>query len=1213
MRRILTFLMLCLPALDLHLHAQGLFQLNGNAISQGGDCYRLTTATGNIFGSMWYRQKTDLSNNFTVRANLNFGTKDANGADGIVFAFQNQCTSSGSLGGSLGIGGVTPSFLVEFDVFQNPADPANDHVAILKNGNLDHNSANSLAAPQCILSNCGNVENGQNHEVRIEWTALDTTLRVFVANVLRVSYSGNVVQSIFNGNPYVYWGFTASTGGFNNEQRVCIIQYPTNVVKLDDISLCRGSSTQLSLPGGVSYTWSPNYNISNPSVFNPTIFPDTTTRYIVTITDQCSNVQRDTILVTVLPLPVVSLPTFSQSYCTGQPAFTLSGGSPSGGVYSGPGVSGGQFNPTTAGAGTHPIIYTFTDSLGCSNADTAVITVNTGTAITMPGYAPVCFNGSPISLLGASPTGGVFSGPGVSGSSFNPTTAGVGSRSITYTFTAGNGCVNSGNATIQVLALPQALIQPTSLPVICSGSPVSLQAQQVSGASYQWLLNGVSQGAAGPANTQFSAASAGSYRLRVIGSNGCMDTSAVRSISTGNQPNAGITSADTVLCPAESTSLTANTLLAGESIIWQRNGITLSGFITATLTVSQAGTYRSIVSHSSGCVDTSNALVVVQNSAPVASFTASSISFCPGTDTIVLTAPTGTGLSYQWLNAGVPISGANASVLRITNPSTIRLIMTNASGCRDTSATQNFNTATAPTVSITAPGNQICQGGSLPLQATVLAGGTYTWFLGSNTLTGPGTANAINALSAGSYTVRLTNAQGCSSLSAPFVTTIRALPTASISSPSSSFCTGSNLTIRAIGVAGASYEWFRNNVSLGAPVLLDTLFLATQAGAYKVRVNDGCTAESNTINLTVTALPGNAGAVTGGSTTFCPGDEVILSVGSVANASFYRWEVIPASAGSIGDGQGTTSVIVDLLNQNAQVRVTPLNGCGAGNFTTRSFTVDNGFFCTSSATFGALPTNTCPGTTLTFSNFTNMSNFPNTTLFWNFGPGANPATANGAGPHQVNYTSTGSKTITMEIRDLFSGFPVNSETRNNFITIQASPSTPVIQGPVSIQGCSGVSASYSVNPVIGTSYVWTAPASTAIASGQGTASIQLQFNGAAGALSLVQSSIYGCPSPTAQLSIVCNPLAIEEERSEEIVSLFPNPAQDRLMLSLPHQSSIKSIRCMSMEGKIHEISHQPNSSHSGSSELKVDHLPSGTYFLQIGLEERSVILKFLKE
>jgi hypothetical protein len=93
---------LFLPSED-GLFAQGLFQLNGNGSQAdlGNNCYRLTLPAGNQFGSMWFRKKADLTNDFDVSANLNFGTLDGNGADGIVFAFQDVCTSSGGGGGGI--------------------------------------------------------------------------------------------------------------------------------------------------------------------------------------------------------------------------------------------------------------------------------------------------------------------------------------------------------------------------------------------------------------------------------------------------------------------------------------------------------------------------------------------------------------------------------------------------------------------------------------------------------------------------------------------------------------------------------------------------------------------------------------------------------------------------------------------------------------------------------------------------------------------------------------------------------------------------------------------------------------------------------------------------------------------------------------------------------------------------------------------------------
>ena len=62
--------------------------------------------------------------------------------------------------------------------------------------------------------------------------------------------------------------------------------------------------------------------------------------------------------------------------CSTAPPFALSGGSPLGGTYSGPGVSSGNFDPNAAGIGTHTITYTYTDSNGCQGTATQSIIVS---------------------------------------------------------------------------------------------------------------------------------------------------------------------------------------------------------------------------------------------------------------------------------------------------------------------------------------------------------------------------------------------------------------------------------------------------------------------------------------------------------------------------------------------------------------------------------------------------------------------------------------------------------------------------------------------------------------------------------------------------------------------------------------------------------------------------------------------------------------------
>jgi PKD repeat protein len=80
-------------------------------------------------------------------------------------------------------------------------------------------------------------------------------------------------------------------------------------------------------------------------------------------------------------LPEVTLEPFNW-ICVGWPAIELTGGSPAGGEYSGPGVDNGIFDPAVAGVGTHTITYTYSDAISCENYATETILVDPCTGIT---------------------------------------------------------------------------------------------------------------------------------------------------------------------------------------------------------------------------------------------------------------------------------------------------------------------------------------------------------------------------------------------------------------------------------------------------------------------------------------------------------------------------------------------------------------------------------------------------------------------------------------------------------------------------------------------------------------------------------------------------------------------------------------------------------------------------------------------------------------
>ena len=125
-------------------------------------------------------------------------------------------------------------------------------------------------------------------------------------------------------------------------------------------TFCDGGSVDLTSSQGTGNVWS-------SSETTQTIAANADGNYTVTYTDVngCSATSAAT-TVTVNPLPTVTLAPFSL-ICDYDPAFTLSGATPAGGTYSGPGVSGGVFDPAVAGIGTHTITYEFTDGNGCTN------------------------------------------------------------------------------------------------------------------------------------------------------------------------------------------------------------------------------------------------------------------------------------------------------------------------------------------------------------------------------------------------------------------------------------------------------------------------------------------------------------------------------------------------------------------------------------------------------------------------------------------------------------------------------------------------------------------------------------------------------------------------------------------------------------------------------------------------------------------------------
>lgn len=102
--------------------------------------------------------------------------------------------------------------------------------------------------------------------------------------------------------------------------------------------------------------------------------------YTYTNESGCSNLTQQS--VTVNPLPNVTLGLFSpDTICSVSVPVVLPLGTPAGGIYSGTGVSGGNFDPYISGVGAFNVLYTYTDSNSCRNSDSSIVSVETCTGI----------------------------------------------------------------------------------------------------------------------------------------------------------------------------------------------------------------------------------------------------------------------------------------------------------------------------------------------------------------------------------------------------------------------------------------------------------------------------------------------------------------------------------------------------------------------------------------------------------------------------------------------------------------------------------------------------------------------------------------------------------------------------------------------------------------------------------------------------------------
>ena len=366
-------LFLCISLFSGEIYAQLNATTIGDAVDLGNNCYRITPDLLNQSGGVWYDNPINFGEDFTIYYQNNFGNKDANGADGMALVFKRDDTPViGGLGGGLGFDGISQSLIVEFDTYFNGEnnDLTADHVAILRDGEPNHGIAfNNLAGPIQASSISANIEDGVDHEIKIQWNATTQVFDVYFDCQLRLSLNFDIEANIFNDDDTIFFGFVGSTGGLSNLHQVCFnsITFVDNLL-FEDQNICVGDSYSVdaTIPSGSAYSWTPIAGVSDPNIPNPVLSPAVTTTYTVSITDNCGETTSEEITINVSPL---GTPTFDTipDICVGDILAPLP-------LTSNNGISG-SWSPALNNLAT--TTYTFTpDNDQCASSTTLEVVVN---------------------------------------------------------------------------------------------------------------------------------------------------------------------------------------------------------------------------------------------------------------------------------------------------------------------------------------------------------------------------------------------------------------------------------------------------------------------------------------------------------------------------------------------------------------------------------------------------------------------------------------------------------------------------------------------------------------------------------------------------------------------------------------------------------------------------------------------------------------------
>ncbi|MEW6468388.1 MAG: gliding motility-associated C-terminal domain-containing protein [Bacteroidota bacterium] len=581
---------------------------------------------------------------------------------------------------------------------------------------------------------------------------------------------------------------------------------------------CTGTASVVATGGTPPYTYSWN---TTPAQSTSTATGLCGGTYVVTVST--ANGCNSTASVTV-PSSGGLTSLLSQSnvqcngQCTGSATINPSGGTPPY-TYSWT-TTPVQTTQTASGlcAGNYTVVVT--DANGCTTSQSVVISQPPAMSVTASG-SPATVCSSQCATLSATPSGGnpPYTYSWVPGNMTGNNVQACPTATTTYTviITDANNCTVNNTAMVTVNAPPSVTV--TASPAsYCAGGSSNLNAS--GGVSYSWSP------ATGLSNTTLSNPVATptvttTYTVIVTDANGCTNSGTV-TVTVNAVPNVAASATPANICVGGSSSLTASGAL---SYVWTPStGLSSSTGSNPTATPGTTITYTVTGTDANGCTNTATVTVVVSQP-PNATASASPSTICVGASSNLSASG---GVSYTWSPASGLSSTTGANPVATPSTSTTyTVIVTNAAGCTAT-ATVNITITAGPLVAAGSATDETCGNNDGTATAGAVTGNgpfTYSWSPG-----GQSTATATG-LAAGTYTVLITDAAGCTTTQSVTVGQVLGVNAAASANPGTGVWP---LNVAFTNGSTGANNYFWNFGDMNTSTQQNPTHIYTSAGTYTV-------------------------------------------------------------------------------------------------------------------------------------------------------------------------------------------------------------------------------------------------------------------------------------------------------------------------------------------------------------------------------------------